>query len=298
MGAGVSSSIQRAGSWWNQAPDGTWHKWSQERAAWEAQTGPPPAPGAPPPPPPGPAAEAVEGQAVPAVASPAPEKKAPEAPSADTDRAPAPAGGADDTGSTSAARANAPLFSEASRRLSSPFESEKALGVVAAIVIVMVFLGTYVGATAFFRNAYGVDVALADEKASARDQFSKAKQAYIKRVDRRCASGRSAFDALEKKLLGVDSAAEMERLFDQLQDKINRQLDRWKAMKKPKEDRWLLERILKLHDGILPFLNRMRAALQSRDRTALETLAAEAYANAAKGQRLMEEYGFQVCGRV
>ena len=198
-------------------------------------------------------------------------------------------------------KANAPIFSESRRKVptASALENKKVMRMAAALALLfLVFLGTYMGANFVFRSAYGTEVASAGKTGDPKGGFSAEKQHYIDVMDRKCARSSSRFEGLEKRILGVDSPAEMERLFDRMSSKIDQQMDKMESMKKPKEDRRLLDRILALHRQVIPFLDRMLAAVQQHDLTAVETLGAEAYANAAKSRRLMDDYGFQVCGRV
>jgi hypothetical protein len=194
-------------------------------------------------------------------------------------------------------KANAPIFSTSRASLPPVLENKKVLGVAAALVILMVFGATYMGANFFFRNAYATDVQSGLASAAA-EPMTKAKQAYIAKLDRICARQKGSTSRFEKQILAVDSAPEMERLFDRWSSKLKAQLDRIESIKKPKQDRRLLDRILSLQRKTLPFLERMLDAVRSQDATGLETLSAEAYAAAAKSHRLMDEYGFEVCGKV
>ena len=127
--------------------------------------------------------------------------------------------------------------------------------------------------------------------------MSPAKAAYIARLDRICSKSGDV-SRLQNRILAVDSPGEMDRLFAKIESKYKRQMAKMSSIDKPKQDRKLLGRILSLQRKALPFFDRLLAAFEARNETLVQTLSAEAYANAAKSRRLMEEYGFQVCGRV
>lgn len=309
----MSSSIQRGGYWWNQGPDGTWLRWSPQDSAWEPQPGGPPPPGAPPPPPPPvPAGVSAESPAEQRAAADGPtpsESQAVEAPGPQLEQRPEDgaeehAGSAGDASSSEDAAgpplgkaANAPIFSTSGTSPHAPFENKVFVGVVGAIIIIMAFFGTYKGANIFFSNAYGSPVSQAD-KAPASSLFSPAKSAYIAKVDRLCSKHNRFAARFQARLLTIQSPRQMERLFERASDVIETQLREVEGVPKPKEDRRLLNRIIRLQRGVLPFLDRMLAAVQARNDAAVDGIAAEAYADAAKSRRLMGEYGFEVCGKV
>ena len=192
-------------------------------------------------------------------------------------------------------KANAPIFSTSGSRPPAPFENKVFLGVVGAIVIAMAFFGTYKGANIFFSNAYGSPGGPTDNAADAKS-FSPAKRAYIAKLDRLCAKDQDRMERFQARLLASESPRELQRVFDRLLELAERNLARIEGFDKPKEDRRLLNRIIGLQRETLPLLDRILDAVQARNSAAVDAIAAEVYANAAKSRRLMGVYGFKVCG--
>lgn len=192
--------------------------------------------------------------------------------------------------------ANAPVFSRPSGAAPrGMLENRGVLGTLAAVLVVLVFLGTYTGANLFFSEIYGPEVAHAEEKGSSK--MSQAKRQYITKFDRACRRQSGSVAELQARLLTATSAAQMERVLVRLASLAKRSLERVSQWPKPKEDRGLLERILRLQRSSLPLLDRLLGAAQERNSAALDAIAAEAYATATEASRLMERYGFKVCGR-
>ena len=328
----MSSSIQRGGYWWNQRPDGVWLRWSSQNSAWEPQEGPPPPPGtAPPPPAPGagttdpsdrdaPAgspAQVVQeesGASEPARSAAVPEQQHAPAPdqaqgetrgheAQDAEQQPQAQGvssqeePAESTAPAPLPRvpANGSVFSGSGRRPRGLFESRGVLGALATALVVVVFVGTYMGANFFFNQLYGPQVAHATEK-SRTEWTSEAKRRYIAKQDRFCERGQGASARFQERLLSATSVRQVERLLIRLAELTERSLDRFESVPKPKQDRNLLNRIIKLQRSAVPLLDRMLEATAERNSAAIDAVAAEAYASAAESARLMELYGFEVCG--
>lgn len=156
----MAQSIQRGGKWWNERPDGVWLRWSGDTRSWEPQQGNPPPPGAPASPSSGDSTEL----ASPFSALPGPDLAesfgspatlaskgipAPSVPEA------IPVNQASEIARvlpelSTAKKANSAIFSEGRREVSSLRENKVLMGLIAAMVILVVFAGTYFGATMLF----------------------------------------------------------------------------------------------------------------------------------------------------
>ncbi|HYN37313.1 MAG TPA: hypothetical protein VEV82_10105, partial [Actinomycetota bacterium] len=214
----MAQSIQRGGKWWNQRPDGVWLRWSGDSLSWEPQEGNPPPPGAP---------DSASGDdetelASPFSALPGPDLTEDFGDSAtlaskriETPRASkaSPAPQASEIVRSlpelsTAKKANSPIFSEGRREITSIRENKVLLGIIAAVLILAVFAGTYFGATKLFGEG---SVANAQEKIKPPKGYTQEKWAYILKLDAYCASSdlHEFMTDLNNKAMAVESPEEL-----------------------------------------------------------------------------------------
>ena len=194
------------------------------------------------------------------------------------------------------AAANAPVFSKSTAAPRALLENRGLLATLGAVLVLLVFLGTYTGANLFFSEIYGTQVAHAEEKAGS-EKMSRAKRAYIAKLDRACARQSGRVERLQVRLASATTGRQVARLLTRLAALADRSLDRAASIPQPQQDRKLLTRIFKLERSAAPLVDRLIDAAQEGNSAAVDATAAEVYAKAAESAQLMERYGFEVCGR-
>lgn len=298
----MAQSIRRGDEWWNQRPDGVWLKWSSQTQKWEPQQSGPPPPSTPDNPfsttPSGelPSTQWGTGSAAGRPASPgagqAPANKNPKKP---------PSVGRQAlieslSDPTSAPRANSPTFSETRRSLPSVRENKILLAIVAGLLIIGAFAGTYFGATMLFGG--DSSVAQADVPIKTPKGYSEAKWAYILKMDSYC-QGMELTEYMQdfaERASAIESEEEMLAMLDELEAKVREIIAEFREGPLPKQDLPLLHQIFALHDEMASFFDRLRGAAQTQDAAAIQTLMADATGNGMLEVKLMGRYGFQVCG--
>ena len=295
----MAQSIRRGDEWWNQRPDGVWLKWSTQTQKWEPQQAGPPPPSTPDNPFSTTESSATEwgtgsaaGRPVPPGASQAPANKAPKKP---------PSVGRQAlieslSDPTSAPRANSPTFSESRPSLPSVRDNKILLAIVAGLLIIGAFAGTYFGAMMLFGG--DSSVAQADVPIKTPKGYSEAKWAYILKMDSYC-QGMELSDYMRdfaERASGIESEEEMMAMLDELQAKVREVVAAFREGPLPKQDLPLLHQIFALHDELVSMFDRLREAAQTRDVAAIQTLMADASSHSMLEIKLMGRYGFQVCG--
>lgn len=301
----MTQSIQRGGKWWNQRPDGVWLKWSGDNRSWEPQQGSPPPPDAPD----SSSFDDPADLASPFSALPAPNVGASFEAAATLASEGTPGAGAPEAISAHQAsaiaqslpelstgkKANSPIFSEGQREVSSIRENKVLLGIIAAVLIVAVFAGTYFGATMLFSDG---SVANAQERIKAPKGYTMEKWNYILKLDGYCADTdlHEFMTDLNEKAMAAESPAELIALLEELKVKVIEMIGELQARPYPKQDRRLLLRIFSLQRTVPGMFDELISAAQNQDQAALQAVVVRGAAEAARERRLLQRYGFQVCG--
>lgn len=291
----MAQSIRRGDEWWNQRPDGVWLKWSTQTQKWEPQQAGPPPPSTPDNPfsttPSGEVSATQWGPGATAAQTPA-NKKPKKPPSVGRQ---ALIESLSDP--TSAPKANSPTFSESRRSLPSVRDNKILLAIVAGLLVIGAFAGTYFGATMLLGG--DSSVAQADVPIKTPKGYSEAKWAYILKMDSYC-QGMELSDYMQdfaERASSVESEEEMLAMLEELQTKVREVVAEFREGPLPKQDLPLLHQIFALHDELVSSFDRLRDAAQTRDLAAVQTLMADASSHAMLEIKLMGRYGFQVCGK-
>ena len=304
----MGRSIQRGGHWWNQRPDGVWLRWSPESQQWEPQAiaPPPPAPPraqVPPSPPivqplvtsaPDPRAGGAGAAQPPVSSSPSEFAETGKLPVARREGDTRPLGIVEAVPRPTS-KANDVVISAPRRDAAAVFENQKVVAALGIVAILLVFVGTYLGAT----KVFGGTAAVAGEPAVRKPRaMSQKKWNYIQKADAICTQANKKGRYFERRIYASMTASDLDEMGDALRDarayiqKVNARLGR---LRRPQDDRRLLDRLFKRVPVMLAIYDRLVAGVESGSVEAVEAATNDLRVAEARSNILSDRYGFQVC---